>query len=331
MGEDLAIEASELTKRYGEILAVDSINFQVKRGEIFGFLGPNGAGKTTTIRMLTGSTRPTFGGAKIAGRDAVKESLAVKQRIGVVSEFSNLYNEMSAWDNLMFIGELFGVDKYARTERAKQLLEIFQLYERRNAHIIEYSKGMKRRVRIATALIHQPEVLFLDEPTSGLDVESSRLIRSLVRSLNKEGMTVFLTTHYIDEADQLCDRVAIIKQGRIIAEDSPERLKSSLEEDHIVDVAFDRIDSELERLLQTEPAVKEVEKRGDKYHIHTTTPDSVIKKMAQYATLNNLGIISIDTKQPSLEDVFVRYTGLDAVQLERMEMLRAVKLGGQHA
>jgi len=325
-----AIEAVNLTKRYGSIEAVDHVSFEVKEGEIFGFLGPNGAGKTTTIRMLTGSTRPTFGNAKIAGQDSVKESLAVKQRIGVVSEFSNLYNEMSAWDNLMFIGELYGVDKYTRTERAKQLLEVFQLYERRNAHINEYSKGMKRRVRIATALIHRPEVLFLDEPTSGLDVESSRLIRSLVRGLNKEGMTVFLTTHYIDEADQLCNRVAIIKQGKIITEDSPERLKSSLQEDYIIEIAFDRIDSEVERLLQTDPAVKGVEKRGDKYHIHTTAPDSIIKKMVRYAASNNLEIVSMNTKQPSLEDAFVKYTGLDAVQLERMEMLRAVKLGGQH-
>jgi ABC-2 type transport system ATP-binding protein len=331
MNEDFAIEASELTKRYGEILAVDNINFQVKRGEIIGFLGPNGAGKTTTIRMLTSMTRPTSGTAKIANRNCVTESLAVKQRIGVVSELSNLYNEMSAWDNLMFIGELYGVDKNTRTERAKQLLELFQLYDRRNAHMIEYSKGMKRRVRIATALIHRPEILFLDEPTSGLDVESSRLIRSLVRSLNKEGMTVFLTTHYIDEADQLCDRVAIIKQGKIIAEDSPERLKSSLQEDYVIEVAFDRIDSEVETLLQTDPDVKEVERRGDKYHVHTTTPDSIIKKLVQYATSNSLRIISMDTKQPSLEDVFVKYTGLDAVQLERMEMLRAVKLGGQRA
>ncbi len=326
-----AIEVNDLTKRYGEVIAVDGLSFEIARGEIFGLLGPNGAGKTTTIRMLTGLSRPTFGSARIAGRDCVRESLAVKQRIGVVSELSNLYNEMSAWDNLMFIGELYGVDKNTRTERAKQLLELFQLYDRRNAHMIEYSKGMKRRVRIATALIHRPEVLFLDEPTSGLDVESSRLIRSLVRSLNEEGMTVFLTTHYIDEADQLCDRVAIIKQGKIIAEDSPERLKSSLQEDYIIEIAFDRIDSEVETLLQTDPAVKDVEKHGDKYHVHTTTPDSIIKKLVQYAASNNLGIISIDTKQPSLEDVFVKYTGLDAVQLERMELLRAVKLGGQRA
>ena len=138
----------------------------------------------------------------------------MKQKIGVVSEVSNLYNEMSAWDNLMFIGELYGVDKPTKIERATQLLQAFELHERRNDRVVGYSKGMKRRVRIAAALLHRPEVLFLDEPTSGLDVQSSRLIRSFIKELNEEGMTVFLTTHYIDEADQLCERVAIIKHGK---------------------------------------------------------------------------------------------------------------------
>lgn len=186
MHTDYAIQVNNLTKKYGDLLAVDQVGFQVRKGEIFGFLGPNGAGKTTTIRMLTGLTKPTSGTARISGLDCVKESLAVRRRIGVVAEASNLYNEMSAWNNLMFIGELYGVDKSTRTERVKRLFELFQLYDRRNDRLIGYSKGMKRRVRIAVALIHSPEVLFLDEPTSGLDVQSSRLIRSLLRELNKE-------------------------------------------------------------------------------------------------------------------------------------------------
>jgi ABC-2 type transport system ATP-binding protein len=325
MSEDAIITASGLTKRYGRILAVDHINFKVKKGEIFGFLGPNGAGKTSTIRMLTSLTKPTSGTAMIAGRDCVRDSLAVKREIGVVSEVSNLYNEISAWDNLMFIGELYGVNESARVERSKQLLEVFQLYERRNDRVIGYSKGMKRRVRIAAALLHRPKVLFLDEPTSGLDVQSSRLIRSLVKELNKEGMTIFLTTHYIDEADQLCDRIAIIKQGKIVVEDSPEKLKSSLESEHIVEIAFDKDSLDIETFLRSDPVVKEVSKQGDKYHIHTGNLSEVIKKMVQFAVSNRLEIVSMNTKQPSLEDAFVEYTGLDAVQLERMELLR----GGQ--
>ena len=322
-----AIEVSNLTKRYGDVTAVNAMSFQVGRGEFFGLLGPNGAGKTTTIRMLTGLTKPTTGTAKVAGRDCVRESLAVKQRIGIVSEVSNLYNEMSAWDNLMFIGELYGVDKATRTARANELLKVFQLYERRNDRLGTYSKGMKRRVRIAAALIHNPDVLFLDEPTSGLDVQSSRLIRLIVRELNRKGTTIFLTTHYIEEADELCNKVAIIREGRIVAEDSPERLKASLQGERILEVAFNKDVAGLEALLRTNGSVVDVSRQGDRYQIHTSNASLVVKQVAQLASLNGLEIVSINTKQPSLEDVFVKYTGLDAVQLERLELLGAAKIG----
>jgi ABC-2 type transport system ATP-binding protein len=325
-----AIEVSNLTKRYGDVTAVNAMSFQVGRGEFFGLLGPNGAGKTTTIRMLTGLTKPTSGTAKILGLDCIAEALAVKEKVGVVSEVTNLYNEMSAWDNLMFISELYGVDKLTRTERAKKLLEAFQLSERRNDRLADYSKGMKRRVRIAAALVHNPEVLFLDEPTSGLDVQSSRLIRSIVRELNKKGTTIFLTTHYIEEADELCGRVAIIKQGKVAVEGAPEQLKSSLQGEHIVEVALSEGDSDLEAFLKNESVVKEVTKQGDKYHVHTADSSSLIKRIVEFAVSAGLEIISMNTSQPSLEDVFVKYTGLDAVQLERMELLRAVKVGAQH-
>lgn len=325
-----AIEARALTKHYGDVIAVDGVRLNVPRGEFFGLLGPNGAGKTTTIRILTGLTKPTSGTARIHGLDCVRDSVAVKQRIGVVSEVSNLYNEMSAWDNLMFIGELYGVDKPTRIDRANRLLEAFQLFERRKERLGHYSKGMKRRVRIAAALLHRPEVLFLDEPTSGLDVQSSRLIRSIIRELNREGVTVFLTTHYIDEADQLCDRVAIIRQGKIVVEGSPGKLKSSLQGEHVVEVAFDKDASNLESLLRSRSDVRGVAKRGDKYEIHTSDANITIGELAQFARSNGLKIVSLNTKEPSLEDVFVRHTGLDAVQVERMEFLRAVKGGGQH-
>jgi len=324
-----AIEVSDLTKHYGDVKAVDGVSFKVARGEFFGLLGPNGAGKTTTIRMLTGLTKPSSGTAKVAGRDCIREALAVKQRIGVVSEVSNLYNEMSAWDNLMFIGELYGVDKLTREARAKQLLEAFQLYQRRNDHLAHYSKGMKRRVRIAAALLHRPEVLFLDEPTSGLDVQSSRLIRSLVREFNREGVTVFLTTHYIEEADQLCDRVAIVRDGKIVVEGSPEKLKSSLRDEAIVEVAFDRDTPNFESHLWADPSVKEVSRQGDKYQVRTIDCGIAIQEIVRFVTSNRLQILSINTKQPSLEDVFLKHTGLDAVQVERMELLRTSRAGGQ--
>jgi ABC-2 type transport system ATP-binding protein len=325
-----AIEVADLTKHYANVTAVDGVTFRVARGEFYGLLGPNGAGKTTTIRMLTGLTKPTSGTAKVAGKDCVSETLDVKQSIGVVSEVSNMYNEMSAWNNLMFIGELYGVDKRSKIDRAKKLLEALQLYERRNDRLLTYSKGMKRRVRIVAALLHHPKVLFLDEPTSGLDVQSSRLIRSLVRELNREGVTVFLTTHYIEEADQLCQRVAIIKQGKIVVESSPEKLKSSLQGDHVVEISFQRDSPDIEKRLRADAVMKEVTKRGDKYEIQTRSPAIVIEKAVQLAASNGLEIVSMNTKQPTLEDVFVKYTGLDAVQVERMELLRPVKTGGQH-
>jgi ABC-2 type transport system ATP-binding protein len=322
-----AIEVSNLTKRYGDVTAVNAMSFQVGRGEFFGLLGPNGAGKTTTIRMLTGLTKPTSGTAKILGLDCIAEALAVKEKVGVVSEVTNLYNEMSAWDNLMFISELYGVDKLTRTERAKKLLEAFQLSERRNDRLADYSKGMKRRVRIAAALVHNPEVLFLDEPTSGLDVQSSRLIRSIVRELNKKGTTIFLTTHYIEEADELCNKVAIMREGRIVAEDSPEKLKASLQGERILEVAFNKDVGGMEALLRVNGSVVDVSRQGDKYKIHTTNASIVFREVAKFASLNDLEIVSINTKQPSLEDVFVKYTGLDAVQLERLELLGTAKIG----
>ena len=325
-----AIEVSDLAKHYDDVNAVDGVSFKVARGVFFGLLGPNGAGKTTIIRMLTGLTKPSFGTARVAGRDCVRETLAVKQRIGVVSEVSNLYNEMSAWDNLMFIGELYGVDKLTRETRAKQLLEAFQLYDRRKDRLLGYSKGMKRRVRIAAALLHRPEILFLDEPTSGLDVQSSRLIRSIIRELNREGVTIFLTTHYIDEADQLCDLVAIIKQGKIVVEDSPGKLKSSFLGERVIEVGFDRDVPKLESLLRSRSDARGVIRRGDRYEIHTSDPSITIEEVAQFARTNGIKIVSLNTKEPSLEDVFVKHTGLDAVQVERMEFLRAVKGRGQH-
>lgn len=331
MTGSFAVEVSGLTKSYGGNLAVDHLNLQVKTGEVFGFLGPNGAGKTTTIRMLTGLTKPTCGTAKVSGLDCLKEGLEVRRRIGVVSETSNLYNELSSWDNLQFIGGLYGVAKTARTERAKRLLQAFQLYERRNDRVTGYSKGMKRRVRIAAALMHDPEVLFLDEPTSGLDVESSRIIRALLRALNKQGMTIFLTTHYIDEADELCERVAIIRQGRVVVEGTPERLKSSLQGEHVIEVALSGTGREPPTLLMSTPVVKEVTKVGSKYHVHTTDPNNAIRSIVEFAASAGIEIISMTTSQPSLEDVFVKYTGLDAVQVERMELLRAVKVGARRA
>ncbi|MDH5771319.1 MAG: ATP-binding cassette domain-containing protein, partial [Candidatus Bathyarchaeota archaeon] len=212
-----AIEVSNLTKYYGELLAVDHTNFDVKGGEIFGFLGPNGAGKTTTIRMLTGVIKPNAGTASIMGYDILKEPLKAKQVMGIVPELSNAYPDLSAWHNLMFLGELYGVPKKRRQERAEELLKRLGLYERRSHLVKGFSKGMKQRLIICMALLNDPQILLLDEPTIGLDVQSARMIRDMIRELNKDGATVFLTTHNMEEANQLCDKIAIINHGKIAA------------------------------------------------------------------------------------------------------------------
>ena len=217
-----AIEAQNLTRDYNGMRAVDDISFEVGSGEIFGYLGPNGAGKTTTIRMLTGQLRPTSGHAQVMGCDVVEQREQIKPQIGVVFEYQNVYERLSARDNLRFYARLYRVNK----SRVEEVLMRVGLADRAGDKIKTYSNGMKQRLLIARALLHEPKVLFLDEPTKGLDPNVARDIRAIVTDLADQGMTIFLTTHYMEEANQLSDRVAIISQGHIIALDTPERLKA---------------------------------------------------------------------------------------------------------
>jgi ABC-2 type transport system ATP-binding protein len=216
-----AIEVQNLTRDYNGQRAVDGITFTVEPGEIFGFLGPNGAGKTTTIKMLTGQLRPTEGKAQVMGCDVVQNRESLKPQIGVVFESQNLYERLSGHDNLQFYARLFRVKK----ERVTEVLDQIGLTSRERDKVQDYSNGMKQRLLIARAILHKPKVLFLDEPTKGLDPNVARDIRAIVTELVRQGMTVFLTTHYMEEADQLSDRVAIIDHGKIVAMDTPEQLK----------------------------------------------------------------------------------------------------------
>ncbi len=216
-----AIEVQNLTRDYDGLRAVDGISFDVEQGEVFGFLGPNGAGKTTAIRMLTGQLLPTAGMARVAGYDIVAERQQLKPRIGVVFESQNLYERMSGRENLIFFARLYRVHR----SRVEEVLAQVGLSERAGDKVQKYSNGMRQRLLIARALLHKPEVLFLDEPTRGLDAHIARDIRGIVANLAKGGMTVFLTTHYMEEADQLSQRVAFLEQGRIVALDTPASLK----------------------------------------------------------------------------------------------------------
>jgi len=252
MNKDTIIQVSDLTKHYGEILAVDHINFEVNKGEVFGFLGPNGAGKTTTIRMLTGLSKPTDGKASILGFDINSEIAQIKKHIGVVPEISNLYDELAAFGNLLFMAQLYGVPSRERKKKAEELLKTFRLYERKDSLFRTFSRGMKRALTIAAALIHNPEILFLDEPTIGLDVVASRSLRNLISNLRQQGITIFLTTHYLEEADLLCDRVAILVKGRILTIDTPESLKAKTDKKSLEEVFM--------KITGLEPEVLAIEK-----------------------------------------------------------------------
>ncbi|MEF8826456.1 MAG: ABC transporter ATP-binding protein [Halapricum sp.] len=301
-----AVDVGDLTKRFGDLTAVDGISFQVEEGEVFGFLGPNGAGKSTTIRMLTGVLRPDSGSARIVGNDIGTDTEAAKSEIGIVPEQFNAYPDLTAWKNLMLAGELYGVPRERRQTRGKELLRSFGLFDRRHSSTSEYSKGMKQRLMLTMALVHDPTVLFLDEPITGLDVESQRLIRERLSELNREGRTVFLTTHDIDEADRLCDRVAIIVRGTIAAIDTPADLKHTIERTRAVEASFA---SEVERdALAGLAAVERVETRGDTFRLMTSDPDAVVKAIVAHAETADLTLRSLQTLGPSLEDAFVALT-----------------------
>jgi ABC-2 type transport system ATP-binding protein len=222
------IVADGLKKSYDSFPALDGVSFSLQRGEVFGLLGPNGAGKTTTIRILSGLLKPSGGRALVAGIDVVSDPVEVKRSIGVVPETSNLYPELTCFENLVFAGRLYGMGSEKAKTRTDELLVAFGLQEKSDLLFAKLSSGMKRRLTVAAALIHDPPVLFLDEPTTGLDVMSARALREMIRSLRQKGKTILLTTHYIEEADRLCDRIAIIVKGRIIALDTPEALKKSV-------------------------------------------------------------------------------------------------------
>jgi ABC-2 type transport system ATP-binding protein len=320
-----AIQVSNLSKVYGPaqsgVLAVDHISFEVERGQVFGFLGPNGAGKTTTQRMLTTLLEPTGGRISIYGHDLARDAYRVKSMMGLVPEESNVYTELTAWDNLMFTARLYRMPRLEREERGRELLKTFGLWETRDVKAREFSKGMRRRLSIAMAIIHRPSLLFLDEPTPGLDAQSTRVIHHLIRQMNDAGTTVFLTTHQIEEANQLCDRVAIINHGRIAAIDTPEQLKATFRRVQSVEVAFDASPPGVSRELTGLPGVSTTVKMGDKWRLYTEDPSALLPQLLDYARAQGLRVVSLNTLGPSLEDVFLKVTGqqVGAVRQETQE------------
>jgi len=288
-----AIEAENLRKSFNGFEALKGVTFRVKKGQIFGFLGPNGAGKTTTVRILSGIIKPDSGFAKVNGYDVVKERLKAKESIGILPEVSNAYPDLTAWQNLMLIASLYGVKRDEAEKRGKELLKEFGIYERRDTKVRGFSKGMKQRLMFCMALINDPEIIFLDEPTSGLDVQSARMIRKKI--LEFKDKTVFLTSHNMEEVNMLCDEIAIINKGRIMVVDTPERIKQKVGGSIAVEISFDK-----------PVKIENAERYGDKYILYTTDPHATICQMIDFARQNNVTILSINTRTPTLEDAFIK-------------------------
>jgi len=322
MGE--VIQVKDLTKFYGPMLAVDHISFDVKEGEVFGFLGPNGAGKTTTIRMMVGLTQPSSGTALVDGHDILKEPVEVKKTIGLVPETSNLYSELTALDNLIYQAELYGVPRKERKNQAIQLIEEFGLKEHQDKPFQKLSRGLKRRLTIAAALIHHPKILFLDEPTTGLDVMSARGLRKLILDSKKKGLTIFLTTHYIPEAESLCDRIAIIVKGKIRIIDTPENIKAQVKETEILEIGLDRITEDLKNKLLFMEGIEKILIAENRIRFYTEKLDQITPPVIRVLEEQGAKIQSINTLSPSLEDAFVTLTGLDS---ELMKIDKPVKGG----
>lgn len=314
---EMAIVSDGLTKRYGDLIAVDGVSFEVERGEIFGYLGPNGAGKSTTIRMLVGLTAPTEGTATIDGFDIREEIVDIKQRIGVVPESSNLYNELTVWENLLYMTRLYQVKRDERKKRVMELIDEFELQDVMNRGFGKLSKGYKRRTVVAAALVHDPSVVFLDEPTSGLDVVSARALRDMIDDFRDRGITVFLTTHYIEEADKLCDRVAILVKGNLISLDSPEKLKSKIQRTPILEAVLKPrgcIDaSECEAL-----SAIDIRFEDGTYKIYTEDISETLRLLNKFASEAGFRIEEVNTIKPSLEEAFVQLTGISP-ELMKME------------
>lgn len=314
------IEVNGLKKNYNGFTAVDGISFGIERGEIYGFLGPNGAGKTTTINMLTGMARVTGGKIMYNGKDLTCHIKKAQRIIGVVADESNLYDEMNGFENLAFCGSLYGLPKKVRTERAFKLLEEFNLGKAAKKDVRTYSKGMKRKLTIAAALIHQPEVLFLDEPTTGIDVASVRHIRTLIRKLNDRGTTIFLTTHYIEEAQRLCDRVAFIDKGKIICEDSVTNLIESIREVNTIEVVHAETELSQEALMKKlNDNFPEVQCTYSNHNALRIRSEEKLDISPIVAFLSAVNIFIYEAKliKPTLEDAFVKATGIDLAEIKK--------------
>jgi len=303
------IVVRDLVKRYGRLTAVHSLNFEVLRGEIFGLLGPNGAGKTTTISILSCLTPPSSGTVTVGGVDVVRDSLAARRKIGVVPQEIALYPSLSARENLAFWGRMYGVPERALAHRIDELLDVVELTERADSRIDTFSGGMKRRVNIAAGLLHRPEVLFLDEPTVGIDPQTRRSILDLVRELNRQGLSILYTTHYLEEAEALCDRIGIMDEGRMIAVGTRDELTDAVGATETISVCADGLSESSLTWIVRLPAVAEASLGERELTVNVRTGANILPRLVEGLAKDGVRILSIDVSEPNLESVFIHLTG----------------------
>ncbi len=305
-----AIELQGITRKFGTFTAVDHLSLQVKKGELFGFLGPNGAGKTTTINMMTTLLKPTEGNALVAGYDLMREDSLVRSRIGVVPQSFSLFEELTPIENLWYIGELYSMDSDTVKKRTEELLKIVTLYDKRDVKAGTFSGGMKQRLSVAAGLLHSPEILFMDEPTTGLDPQSRIALRELTQELNKLGMTVIYTTHDMDEADKLCDRIGIMDHGKLIAMGTSKELKALQGFSHRIELEMmarptNIVANELKELAGADS----VRVEGNVVELRVKSlPDGLIHKLSSYLSKRKLALGDFTISEPSLEEVFIGLT-----------------------
>jgi ABC-2 type transport system ATP-binding protein len=305
-----AIEVDGLTKRFGDFVAVDHVSFRVEEGEIFGLLGPNGAGKTTLIRMLTTLTPPTEGSARVAGHDVRKDANGVRNSIGVIPQALTSDPEVTAEENLTIYAKLYGVPAARRTKLIRHLLEAVDLTRFAKALVGTFSGGMRRRLEIARGLVHSPKILFLDEPTTGLDPVSRTNVWEMIDKIQgQSGLTILLTTHYMDEADKLCDRIAIVDHGKLAALDTPTRLKDSIVGNDVVEAEFDGAPADWHQALTALPQVASVTEHDGVTHIASHSGPETVGALMNLARSRGVTVRRVTVQSTTLDDVFLHFTG----------------------
>jgi ABC-2 type transport system ATP-binding protein len=305
-----AVEVEKLTKRFGDFCAVDHISFTVARGEIFGLLGPNGAGKSTLIRMLTTLVPPTEGVGRVNGFDVVKNANEVRQSIGVIPQAMTSDLDLSAYENMSIFAKLYGIPREKRLRTIRELLQAVDLEQWTDKPVKMFSGGMRRRLEIARGLVHEPKLFFLDEPTTGLDPVSRVAVWEMLAKLKRErDLTILVTTHYMDEADKLCDRIAIVDHGKLVALDSPLKLKASVPGKNVIEVSFSKIPPGWDQTLKSLPEVQAVKESEGVFRISTNNGPRTTVALMEAVRNAEITPSSLSVQSTTLDDVFVHYTG----------------------